>query len=121
VKALFLKGLLCMPKTYDLLVLPPQTQPVYFVVEREDYPEYNQTDADRKFLYESHSCPTNWLQPVHMVHDGDSDPHGLIRYIGTKKEADLPPDAPWGPNERDAAFDAWIASTNGVMPDPLDS
>jgi hypothetical protein len=106
-------------KTYDLLVLPPQTKPVYFIVEREDDPQYNQTDESRKFLYESHSCPTNWLQLVHMAHDGDNDPHGLILYVGNKKESELPEDDIVGPNDRDRAFDAWIKSTNGVIPEPI--
>lgn len=107
-------------KTYDLLVLPPQDKPVYFIVERDDDPRYNQDDASRKFLYEMHSCPTNWLKPIYMFHDGDPDPHGVIRYVANKKSSELPPDAPFGPNERDAAFDAWIESTNGVIPDPID-
>ncbi len=108
-------------KTYDLLVLPPQEKPVYFIVERDDDPEYNQTDDARKFLYESHSCPTNWLQPIYMVHDGDSDPHGLIRYVGNRKASDLPADDNIGePNERTQAFDDWIVSTNGVIPEPID-
>lgn len=106
-------------KTYDLLVLPPQDKPVYFIVERDDDPDYNEDDASRKFLYESHSCPTNWLQPIHIVYDGCSDPHGLIRYVANRKESELPPDQNYGPNDRDFAFDAWVESTNGVMPEPL--
>ncbi len=105
-----------MSKAYDLLVLPPTDKPIYFIVEREDNPDYREP-SHWKFAYESHSCPTNWLDPVHIVHDGDSDPHGLIRYIGTKLEADLPPDENWGPNDRDFAFDAWVESTNGVIPE----
>jgi len=108
------------PKTYDLLVLPPQDKPVYFIVERDDDPAYNETDEQRKFLYESHSCPTNWLQPVYMVHDGNNDPHGLIRYMANRKESVLPPDSDVGPNDRTRAFDAWIESTGGVIPEPID-
>ena len=96
-------------KTYDLLVLPPQDTPVYFIVEREDDPQFPETDAQRTLLYESHSCPTNWLKPVYMVHDGDSDPHGLIRYVANRHESTLPPDEDVSPNDRTAAFDAWIA------------
>ncbi len=103
-------------KTYELLVLPPQDKPVYFIVERD---ATNQDDGDRKFLYESHSCPTNWLDPVFMSHDSDSDPHGLIRYIGHKDENELPPNESHGPNARDFAFEEWIASTAGVIPDPI--
>ena len=106
-------------KTYDLLVLPPQDKPVYFIVERDDDDKYNQTDAGRKFLYESHSCPTNWLKPIYMVHDGDSDPHGLIRYVANMKESELPPNSSVEPNDRTEAFDNWIAQ-NGTIPPPLD-
>lgn len=105
------------PMAYHLLVLPPQDKPVYFIVES---PDYDQTDSQRKFLYESHSCPTNWLNPIHISHDGDNDPHGLIRYVGTRKESELPADKPSHPNDRDQAFDEWIASTNGAIPDPGD-
>lgn len=108
-------------KTYDLLVLPPQDKPVYFIVERDDDPRYLQTDSDRKFLYESHSCPTNWLKPVYMVHDEDADPHGLIRYVANRNQTQLPPDEDVvSPNERTMAFDEWIASTGGVIPEPID-
>jgi len=107
------------PKAYDLLVLPPTDKPVYFIVEREHLPDYD-TPEHWKFSYESHSCPTNWLQPVYMVHDEDSDPHGIIRYIGTKHESELPPDENVSPNDQTRAFDEWINSTNGVIPPPLD-
>ena len=107
------------PKRYDLMVLPPQDKPVYFIVQTDDNPKYN-SDEHLKFMYESHSCPVNWLEPVYMVHDGDSDPHGLIRYVGSRKESELPPDEMVEPNDRTRAFDAWIESTNGVIPDPLD-
>lgn len=108
-------------KRYDLLVLPPQDKPVYFIVEREDDPKYHQTDADRKFSYESHSCPTNWLEPIYMVHDGCSDPHGLIRYVESRKESEMPNDEYHSsPNDLTCAFDDWIESTGGKIPEPLD-
>ncbi len=106
-------------KAYDLLVLPPQDKPVYFIVERKHDPRYA-THDHWKFVYESHSCPTNWLDPVHMVHDGNSDPHGLIRYIGTRLDSELPPEELVQPNDQTEAFDQWIDSTNGAIPEPID-
>lgn len=107
-------------KRYDLLVLPPQTKPVYFIVEREDY-DHDSTEEQTKFLYESHSCPVNWLEPIYVHHDGDSDPHGLIRYVASKKADEMPPDQNYGPNERDLISPSTpgIESTNGVIPEPL--
>lgn len=99
--------------TLDLLVLPPQKEPVYFVVEGmrfeggRDGGERDEADA-KQFLYEEHSCPTNWLQPKMVWHDGDSDPHGLIEYVAHVDADALPPDESHGPNDRDFALIALI-------------
>lgn len=108
------------PTRYILLVLPPQDKPVYFVIAKEAHPEYD-GDDQLKFLYESHSCPTNWLEPIHIVHDGDNDPHGLLRYVGSKLDSDLPAnDNHVSPNDFERALDDWIDSLNGFIPEPLD-
>lgn len=82
-------------KTVDLLVLKPQDKPVYFIVEgmRFEYaPSHPDHDPDRdendskQYLYEEHSCPTNWLKPEMVYHDGDSDPHGLIEFVATRDD-----------------------------------
>ena len=56
-----------------------------------------------EFYYEEHSCPTNWLKPEMVYHDGDSDPHGLIEFVSRKDADALPPDQDFGPNDFDFA------------------
>ncbi len=123
--------------TLDLLVLRPQGKPVYFVVKGmrfEDQPTVGDLIAfnvahlqgdtlaeiqtsvvspseeheHKRFFYEEHSCPTNWLEPEMVSFDGDADPHGLIEFVAFIDEAALPPDADYGPNDRDAALEAFI-------------
>ncbi len=118
-------------KTIDVLMLPPQSKPVYFVLETKRWipaadswmankPEHDEA-AGKRFLYESHSCPTNWLKPAMMYYDGDSDPHGLIEFVATRDDATFPPDESVGPNARDEAFVAFIEECaakidRGVIP-----
>jgi hypothetical protein len=99
--------------TVDILVLPPQEKPVYFVVEGgrfedptipDDCPE----EESKEFYYESHSCPTNWLDPIMVYHDGDTDPHGLIQFVLYADRDTLPPDETWGPNPYNNAVQALI-------------
>lgn len=72
-------------RTIDLLVLPPQEKPIYFVVQGMRFSDDTRPVYDAKgFYYEEHSCPTNWLQPELMVQDGDPDPHGVLQYITTR-------------------------------------
>ncbi len=94
--------------TMDVLVLKPQAKPVYFVVEGMRFEGEGDDDKDenesKQFIYEEHSCPTNWLKPVLMSYDGDHDPHGVIEYVCYRDESELPPDENWGPNDRDMAL-----------------
>ncbi len=72
--------------TFDVLVLQPQTKPVYFVVKgRRDPADSDAETMERKaYFYEEHSCPTNWLKDIELLSfDGDHDPHGLLEFIGT--------------------------------------
>jgi hypothetical protein len=99
--------------TLDVLKLPPQPKPVFFVVQGmrfEDGPDGGERDiaASKTFFYESHSCPTNWLEPVMMYYDGDSDPHGVIEFVRSRDEGDLPPDESVSPNDHDRALVALI-------------
>lgn len=96
--------------TLDLLVLQPQEKPVYFVVEGQrlvhddvDTSDQQQdSEANSKaYHYHEQSCPTNWLKPVVMAYDGDTDPHGLIRFVSYR-------DAP-GSSEVDDAME-WLES-----------
>jgi hypothetical protein len=72
---------------FDLLVLPPQNKPVYFVARSSDY--NRKIDGSTKpyqgkaYFYDEHTCPTNWLRCEHIVFDGNHDPHGLFEYVGS--------------------------------------
>ena len=98
--------------TVDVLVLPPQEKPVYFIVEGMRFEGEGDDDGDeyehKRFYYMEHSCPTNWLKPDMVYFDGDTDPHGLIEFVATKDEADFPADEPYGPNDRDLAVQAFV-------------
>ncbi len=100
-------------KTLDLLVLRPQDKPVYFVVEGSrlegmaDPEGYNEEDGKR-FMYEEHSCPINWLRPEVIYHDGDADPHGIIKFVATRDASTFPADEPVGPNDRDDELTRFI-------------
>ena len=105
--------------TVDVLLLKPNDKPVYFVLKgmRFEYPpsspnhDPNRDEADSKrFFYEEHSCPTNWLEPKMVYYDGDADPHGLLEFVATRDESTFPPDETWGPNARDQAFVDFIES-----------
>ena len=91
--------------TLDLLVLPPQRCPVYFVINgRRTIPHDTDVQARHRNLYESHSCPTNWLQPelVYCATDDDpADPHGLIRFVRCVDRGNLPEK----PDQLDDVFD----------------
>lgn len=100
--------------TLDVLVLPPQAKPVYFVVEGMRFTGGRRTVDDeaesKRFFYESHSCPTNWLRPEMLYHDGDADPHGLIEFVRSVDADSVPPDEDHGPNDHDAALVRLIES-----------
>lgn len=79
-------------RTLDHLVLPPQTRPVHFLVEGMDFVDAKgnrRTAEEKRFFYEEHSCPTNYVRCEVIAVDGDRDPHGLFKYVGT---SDLPKD-----------------------------
>jgi len=110
-------------KTVNVLQLPPHPTPVYFVVPgmRFDGPDaggsdYSQ-DERNAFFYESHSCPTNWLKPEMVYVDGDSDPHGLLKFVTARDRDSLPPDEDYGPNAHD---DALVALIESAMDKPKD-
>jgi len=95
--------------TLNVLKLPPQEKPVFFVVKGMRF-EAATTDQDQdqedstRFFYEEHSCPTNWLKPEMVYYDGDCDPHGLIQFVTARDESTLPPDEAVSPNDHDQAI-----------------
>lgn len=67
-----------------LLVLPPQKEPVYFLLPTSTWTNSRkpEVDLDMSYYFNEHSCPTNWLGDVQHLQIGeDSDPHGLLRFI----------------------------------------
>lgn len=70
-------------RTYDLLVLPPQEKPVYFLIRGSQYESHKEPlGTGKKYSYEEHSCPTNWLPNIEVLAIGDDDdPHGLLQYV----------------------------------------
>lgn len=69
-------------KYFNLLCLPPQKEAVYFIVAGR-HPEGRAFEGTQ-FFYESHSCPTNWLEDIAMISIGaNQDPHGLLKYWGS--------------------------------------
>lgn len=61
--------------------------PVYFVVSDHDHidgvePTDEERQVNAEYLYEEHSCPTNWLRDVvAVIEDGDADPHGFLSFV----------------------------------------
>jgi hypothetical protein len=49
-------------------------------------------DIDNKrYFYEEHTCPTNYLgvEMVVDLNDGDTDPHGIFEFVGAIPYVDL--------------------------------
>lgn len=95
-EAVVTKGASRKTPTLDLLVLNPQDAPVYvalrgFIIHDNPYSftgrprgavESEHEQGMARFFYETHSCPTNWLQHIAMLaHKGDTDPHGLLTFV----------------------------------------
>lgn len=89
--------------TWDLLVLPPQDKPLYFVVEGMDWSNRPKDASNFAFFYEEHSCPTNWLKPEMMAFDGDTDPHGVIRFVRSIRQTEVV-ESDHGGEDWEAAF-----------------
>lgn len=72
-------------KTLDLLCLPPQDHPVYFVVSGINISSVDSDTGDGKeYFYEEHACPRNWIDDViEIISDGDNDPHGLFDFVAS--------------------------------------
>ena len=48
-------------------------------------------EDNKRFFYEEHSCPTNWIGDSRMIAwDGDHDPHGFLRYVRQIDTPELP-------------------------------
>lgn len=83
-------------KTFDLLVIPPQEAPVYFIVEGGRRDPSDTEDHGKTYLYGEHTCPTNWLQSVEeIVFEGDDDPHGIADFVRSVDASAAGDDPDW--------------------------
>lgn len=47
-----------------------------------DKPPYEETADNKRYYYEEHTCPTNFMRGVErIIYDGDFDPHGIFKYV----------------------------------------
>jgi hypothetical protein len=71
--------------TWDLIMLPPQTEPVFLVVSGRIYPKKESEISDlldKSFWYDENTCPTNWIKDIEVVvSERDCDPHGLFQFV----------------------------------------
>jgi ribosomal protein L37AE/L43A len=110
--------------TLSLLVLKPEDAPVFFVVKgsrsvNPNRPSDRDEHESNRFLYEEHSCPTNFIRCEAIIADSDSDPHGVFEYVRT---VDCPPhpddnnsDRAW-PDDNDSDR-AWYAIFPEAFPE----
>jgi hypothetical protein len=98
-------------KTLDLLILEPHEKPIYFVMAGKRYREKPDDEDDgKRYFYEEHSCPTNWIGDTVMISvDGDTDPHGLLKFVRSIPSPVMPDD----PNAEDETI---IAAFPEVAP-----
>lgn len=66
------------PLSLDLLIVRPGLH----LVVMNPYNDYRDDPGAGSFLYEQHTCPTNWIdRVVAIIADGDDDPHGFAKYV----------------------------------------
>lgn len=67
--------------TLVLLELPPQKETVYLVVKGMMF-DGELNEDDKRYHYDRHTCPTNYLKDsVALIIGNDDDPHGLFRFV----------------------------------------
>lgn len=73
-------------KTKVVLVLPPQKSEVRLTLNGFSIIQRGEDIDGDEYLYNEHTCPTNWLRDVVTVSfEGNDDPHGLFRWESTVK------------------------------------
>ncbi len=77
--------------TLVLLSLPPQTKPVYFVIESAIYRHSAplgsaEQEENNRYFFEESTCPTNCIRCEEILNEEhgrySGDNHGLLRYVG---------------------------------------
>ena len=79
-------------RALTLLKFESKDGPTFFVIDHKHYgapePDAEIQERDR-YLYEEHSCPTNWLRDcIAVIHDGDADPHGFLTFVRSVEVSD---------------------------------
>jgi hypothetical protein len=101
-------------ETLDHLVILPQDKPVHFIVKGMAFVDENgsRRDAEHKrFFYEEHTCPTNYVGVEMIAFDGDIDPHGLFKFVAS---TDMPDDYDVDEDYGDGAASKLIAAFNAI-------
>jgi hypothetical protein len=70
-------------KCLCLIEFPGKDAPLFFVVESiNKFPAtIEELIESRRFCYEQHTCPENWLRVALVCHKGDGDPHGAFKLV----------------------------------------
>jgi len=74
-----------------LLRLQRPEGPLYLVVHDRYFPplEEGETENDRfdrkRFYYEEHTCPTNYIPIYDILAPEDVDPHGAFEFVGLSR------------------------------------
>lgn len=72
-----------MGKRYDILRLLPQDEPVYLVVGTTGFRDRD----NNEYYYETRTCSPDILSRVtEVIIGGDTDPHGIVEYVGSAEE-----------------------------------
>lgn len=67
---------------YVLLEIPPNERPIRLLLEHGFAGDWDEHQI--AYLYEEHHCAINFLRDVIEVeHNGEIDPHGLVRHCAT--------------------------------------
>jgi hypothetical protein len=78
-------------KNLVLLKLVPTDKPIYLLVEGyTHYDKHGKYNPDQSYFYNEHTCPTNYLQSVLKIYEGDDgDPHGLFQFVRNARMTDV--------------------------------
>jgi len=70
-----------MFKTLDLLKIKSLDGPIFFIVEGCAMFKGKPEDLDCMFLYEEHTCPTNFIRIEAIFTPDSDDPHGVFKWV----------------------------------------
>ncbi len=71
-----------LSRSLALLQFSGKDGPVFFVMVHDRYDSDADNQESQRFLFEEHSCPTNWLHEcVMVIKDCDTDPHGFLSFV----------------------------------------